>query len=70
MPNEFEVLIKRVVDAKLSDETWELLYEELKNTPSENIANVYEKFLQKNKEESNAQTYWKLWKLHGFKTTR
>ena len=52
MPNEFEVLIKRVVDAKLSDETWELLYEELKNTPSENIANVFEKFLQKNKEEN------------------
>ena len=56
MPNaqelrDFNSLMKRSVK-ELSDETWELIYEELKNTPSENIPNVLKKFLQE-KEEQN-----------------
>ena len=29
----------------------------------------FEKVYSKKEEKSNAQTYWKLWKLYGFKTT-
>ena len=48
MPNakelrDFTSLMRRCVN-ELSDETWELLYEELKNVPSENIPNVFKKF--------------------------
>ena len=56
MPNtkelrDFTSLMRRCVN-ELSDETWELLYEELKKVPSENIPNVFKKFLQE-KEEQN-----------------
>tara|TARA_A100000172_G_C3042198_1_gene110941 strand:+ start:434 stop:604 length:171 start_codon:yes stop_codon:yes gene_type:complete len=56
MPNakelrDFNSLMRRCVN-ELSDETWELLYEELKNIPSENIPNVLKKFLQEKEEEN------------------
>ena len=52
MPNEIESLIKRCVD-ELSDDGWEILYEEFKKNPHEDISNIFENSLKRNQENNN-----------------